>query len=158
METNLMSTLSQFSGGIPTPKVIVNDVSTTGWVASGASVSSSATYASAKAIASGALAANTLKTILQITGSGGIQWLSLHCADATSRTLRMKITIDGVVAIDSTSAAIAGSGYGGVYIGAGAQTNVNVSPMYFKKSLLIEIASSLSETDKLVTSVNYFTA
>lgn len=104
---------------------------------------------------SGALTANTLATALSITGGGGyIEKLAIMAGDATSRTLRIKITLDGVVVYDKTSAAIAGNAYGILAIGGltyvpNGQWALNTpQPRRFNTSCLVEIASSLTETDK----------
>lgn len=148
-----MSDLTQFfSGGSRPPRVLTNAFSTTGYTAV-ASVSSGADLsAEAKLALSGALTANTLATIINVTGAGECNYLSISSVDATSRTLRMVVTIDGVIAFDSTSAATTNTGSGAVVIGTAARvTNgaVGLEPTPFRTSFKVEVASSLSETDKI---------
>lgn len=156
-----MSVLSQFSGsGQRPPKVLVNKYADSGFVC--ARVDLSTNGANAKQVYSGAMTAATLKTILSVTGAGSIDYLSVRGMDITSRTLRMKITIDGVVVLDSTSAATAdASSNGAVYIGvgdgSGATWPAAYEPTLFNASLLVEVASSLSETDKFLIGYKYRT-
>ena len=151
-----MSTLSQFGGGARTPKVIVNKYSAGGVTAQASEINSS----SAVALVSGALTANTLKTILSITGAGSLNFLSLVTVDTTSRTVRLKLTLDGVVAFNATSAAITVAGNGLLAVGSGTSTSQGpyaVEATHFNVSCLVEIASSLTETDKVTTYYTYRT-
>lgn len=105
---------------------------------------------SAKTALSGAMTANTLKTVLSATGAGTMHHFAGQYVDGTSRTMRIKITIDGVVAFDYTSAANTAPGaIAGVIAGFSASTT-DETPIRFNSSLLIEAASSLTETDKFL--------
>lgn len=151
-----MSNLSQFFGNPlgQTPRVIVN-----GFSSSPPSISV-VQNDSDKQVLSGALTANTLATALSITGSGSISALYLKRKDATSRTIRLKVTLDGVVVFDSTSAAAASATQGILAIGcmmASDSSVMNAAPIPFSTSCLVEVASSLSETDKLGIYYNYRT-
>jgi hypothetical protein len=151
-----MSSLSQFSGGtriasslVGTPPVSIQ-------------LANSAAVACATLALTGVCAAGVLKTALSITGKGCVNWLALFAADATARTLRIKITSDGVVIRDFTSTSLTTSLSGTVAVGASASVNIGglvnsvvFQPVYFGKSMLIEIASSLSETDKSYAAYNY---
>jgi hypothetical protein len=99
---------------------------------------------------SGAMTANTLKTFLSVSGSGGeMPWLTVASADSTARTIRTKITVDGV-AYDFTSASISVSGTGVILAGSGNPSLPSFTPpIRWKSTFVIEVASSLSETDKL---------
>lgn len=130
---------------------IVNGFSTSGW-GGVAPIASLAT----QSILSGALTAGVLTTVLGLSGRGAISLLGVTTADATSRTIRMKLTLDGIVVFDSTSIAIVTSGNGGFVVGgsfysAGSGASFQqVDPIIeFESQCLFEIASSLSETDKL---------
>lgn len=142
-----MSTLSQFGGGVKPPTALINYCSDAG---SYTTANAPGSY-SLKRTLSGATTANTLKSVLNITGSGVISFLSAHCADGTSRTVRLKVTLDGVVVFDTTSIALSTAGFGLIAIG----DPTAFDPITFNKSLLVEIASSLSETDKLYTNYYY---
>lgn len=120
----------------------------------------------AKTTLSGALTANTLATILNITGTAGqMPALAVATNDATSRTIRVKVTVDGTSVYDFTSAATTTSGNGVSIVGfntnlllSGGSTQMTASaPIKFRSSLKIEIASSLSETDKLTAYYKYNT-
>jgi len=115
--------------------------------------------AGAKHILSGALTANTLATVLSITGAGVIGYLSISSIDATARTLRLQVTIDGVVAYDYTSASISSASAGIGVIGGTAQGAVtpSESAIPFNSSLVIKVASNNSETDKIGIGVKYRT-
>lgn len=103
---------------------------------------------------SGALTAATLKTMVSHTGRGRVNALFVYAKDATSRTLRCKLTVDGVVVFDATSSAVNSSGYGIVVVGGAVTNSVEFQPIDYQESLLIEIASSLTETDKVAIGVN----
>lgn len=155
-----MSSLSQFIGGNLPPTAIVNGFSTDGYTVPVADFVTNRIAHGIKSILSGALTAATLKTLLSITGGGVLKYCGLAAVDATSRTLRLRITIDGTVVFDSTSAASTIANAGCHAVGshqfvtatAGAGTRDRIS---FATSLLIEVASSLSETDKLSLGVIY---
>ena len=137
-----MSNLSQFIGGSRPPKSLVNHTSAGGVVQS--------VPTATKSILSGALTAATLKTLLTITGAGAIKFLGVATVDATSRTVRLKVTIDGVVVYDATSSAITSSSLGLIAIGSIIDAYIpQLDNVAFNSTLLVEVASSLSETDKL---------
>ena len=104
-----------------------------------------------KSTLSGALTANTLKTMLNITGSAGSMYvLGLVANDATSRALRLKVTIDGSVtpAFDANGgAATSNNGISAAVLSG--------NPIRWKSSCLVEISSSLTETDKLTLGYMY---
>src|SRR5574340_415716 len=102
-----MSKLNQFMGADSPPKSIVNRFS-----GGGVSIASINAYFAEKEILSGALTANTLKTLLSISGAGALKMLTVYTKDATARTLRLKITIDGVVVFDATSNSITAANSG----------------------------------------------
>jgi len=104
-----------------------------------------------RSILSGALTAATLKTLLTVAGSGEFHFLGAYAADTTSRTIRLKVTLDGVVVFDSTCAASttnAGNLAVGNFVLSTTQYNPG-PPVRFNTSALVEVASSLSETDKV---------
>lgn len=96
-------------------------------------------------VLSGALTADTLKTVLSATGSGSLQYLALQRVDGTSRATRVKITIDGAVVLDITSTAVVSNG-GTQFVVGSANARGDLP---FAASCLVEISSSLTETDKL---------
>jgi len=111
---------------------------------------------------SGALTATVYKELVNITTAGWLRLCGVSTLDATSRTIGLKIVIDGVTVFDETSAAIAATSTGffavGSAIGHPGVTYVSNSLelFNFNKSLTISVKSSLSETDKVA--LNYLTA
>ena len=113
-----------------------------------------------------AVTADVLTTILSLTGSGVIPLLALQSTNATVRSHRIKVTIDGNVVFDSTSAAlnttsVTADVYGvliPVY-NSGSLVSMTYSPdnIGFRKSLLIEYASNLSETGGALIAYRYLT-
>ena len=154
-----MSSLSQFTGGRKIAS-IVNAFSS-----GNNSRTLMATFGGgtvAKGYTSGALTANTLATILSVTGRGSINFASAYSADATTRTIRLKITIDGVSVFDATTNSISTNATGLVGIGGVIDSSTNYTmpifqPVRFYSSCLVQIASSLSETNKITTDINYET-
>lgn len=140
-----MSSIFQFMGGARATKSIVNAFSASGWTPVAVNVNGG------RLLLSGALTAATLKTMLTVTGAGEVSSLALTAVDSTTRTLRLRVSVDGVVAFDSTSVAASAAGNGCV-IGAGVGGSGVIfsgSPIRFLTSLVVEVASSVTETDKL---------
>lgn len=110
---------------------------------------------------SGALTASTPKVMISISGSAGeMPYLQVGTIDTTTRTVRIRVTVDGrssPYAFDSTAVSIAPSSYG--IIVAGNSSSVNISPwstpIKWTNSLVVEIFSSLTETDKLYIGYRY---
>ena len=144
-----MSTLSQFVGGAPT-KSIVNHYSS-GGVSTGVALSSGA-YSNSVDVLSGALTAATLKTLLTVTGGGEVPLLFVRGVDATSRTVRVRVTVDGVVAFDATSSAMTLANDGIIVMGqydSSSLINASTNSIKFNTSLVVDVASSLTETNKV---------
>lgn len=102
---------------------------------------------------SGALTANTLKTMLNITSIGGVMTiLAVKTNDNTARTLRVVVTVDGASAYDFTSASMSSGSLGCQLAGKQRSETSNyyaITPnIVWTTSLKIEIASNLTETDK----------
>lgn len=150
-----MSNLSQFTGGVRPPKNIVNSCSTAGF----ASFQVLSTLP--KQILSGAVTAGTFKTVLSVTGQGSIDFLSFYQIDGTSRSASCRLTIDGTVVFNSYYAALNSYGNGGIAVGAVIQPASNTyaipQSVSFNNSFLVELASTLSETDKVAIGVIYKT-
>jgi hypothetical protein len=143
-----MSTLSQFSGGAAT-RSIVNFCSS--GATSLASINGNGATNCAREVLSGALTAATLKDIVSITGGGSISYLSAYAKNATSRTVRLVVVLDGVTVFDATSSAVTanGSGLMAVGTGAGSSTYIQAAPIRWNSSCVIRVASSLTETDNV---------
>lgn len=126
---------------------------TTASVAPIANASANYKPINAKTLASGALTQDTLKSLISITGPGRLSFLNCYTADTTSRTIRVKVVVDGVTAVDVTSAATTTSGAGIIVCGCDSE---GAGPeIVWNSSLDVSIASSVvgGETDKL--SIDY---
>lgn len=150
-----MSNAAQFFGGrgAPRPTGLLNGASAFKVMNSPTAGFFSGGYINAKTVLSGATTAGVLKTILSLSGSGVLSLFAMGSADATSRTHRAKITLDGVVIFDATSIATANTNYVHCAVGnivsiiASTHALIDFEPLSFNTSLLIEYADSLSEVD-----------
>lgn len=142
-----MSVLTQFGGGRGPVTSIVN-----GGSDGATSFNLAAVNLNAKGLASGALTSATLATALSITGRGVLNWASVETVDTTSRTVRITVTIDGTEVFDATSSTITSAARGLIAVGS---LSGAYQPIEFTTSCLVQIASSLTETDKLTTRVAY---
>ena len=110
---------------------------------------------------SGALTAATAKTMLSLSGVSGLMSLcALKSTDVTARTQTLKVTYDGTVVYNATIATSAlnvgqyACGVGGAYDVANSISSPSL-PIKFQSTLLVEITSSLTETDKLTLYYDY---
>lgn len=152
----MASNVSQFVGGDGPVTAIVNYYSA-GGVNSGQDLSNGIASNTRETL-SGALTAATLLTLHNLTGRGRLNELTLYTKDATARTVRLQLTIDGLVVFDATSSSIATPGYGIVALGGGivsAQGLMAFQPVLWNTSCVIKVASSLTETNKIATGINY---
>lgn len=153
-----MSQLTQFT--TPSTKSIVNFYSGGGSSFSVASLAASVNTNSLE-ILSGALTANTLKTLLTINGPGQMPLLIAYTKDAVSRTVRCRVTVDSVVVFDATNGPYVTTSNGMVVVGSAGGINVPPSyssiPMRWNSSCVIQVASSLTETDKVAIGYALFT-
>jgi hypothetical protein len=141
-----LSALSQFTGSSRAIATITNQCSTGTLVPLGTSI------LNARSISTAAFTANTLQTVLSLTGSGSLNFAAVRAEDGTSRTVRIKILIDGRTVFDATSAATT-SLLGLVAVGYVVRTSdgtsayANALPQFvpFLASCQVQIASSLSE-------------
>lgn len=102
---------------------------------------------------SGALTANTYKSMVSVTGGGVLSLAAVTAVDTTSRDMAIRITLDGVVINTATTTATTVADRGAVAVGhvvmSGSTPMVLPQDLPFTTSCLIEIKSSLTETDKL---------
>ena len=160
-----MSSLSQFTGGSGIrPKGIFNSTSVGGGGWENSVLLNNPTRGlppSQVAFGTtGALTAATLVTALSLSGQGAISLLGCAGVDTTSRTHRLKITLDGVVIYDATSEAFLSSGFalmavGGFVPSASSFATPIYEPLVFNTSLLVEYASSVTETAKSIVFYRY---
>lgn len=105
-------------------------------------------------VLSGALSAGVFAAVpgMSFTGRGSIPLLSCYAKDTTSRTLRMRVTVDGVAVFTSAASNAITVANTGIYA-AGEFTGTGYFgqgyPIRFNSSCLVEVASSLGETDKV---------
>ena len=106
-----------------------------------------------------AMTANTLVDLINETGAGEITNLGFSCVDATPRTIRYVITVDGTQIADFTSTSLVSEGLGCVLAGvaadaATAASTSSLPPIYYSASIRVQYASSLSETGKINTYIS----
>lgn len=147
-----MSNLTQFLGGGPTTSIV--NYYSSGSVQSGRAINAGFNDTGAKAVLTDNTGdAGTLNTILSATGAGEVPLLLVYATDTTPRTVRAKVTVDGVTVFDATSSAITTAGYGLVVCGLYSSLvgfNRAPVPIRYSVSLLVEVASSVaSETGKI---------
>lgn len=131
-----------------------------GGIAALAMPSSSLGIGNLKETLSGAVTGGTFVTIINVTGRGRLNFACAKTKDATNRTVSLKVTIDGTVAFNAATAAVASSdaglaGVGSARGGGGGGNDVVYQPVDFQSSMKIEITQSLSETDKISAMYNY---
>ena len=111
---------------------------------------------------SGAMTAATYKEILAVTGSGVLNFAGVAAEDATSRDLYIKVLIDGVQVCERSMLTCVTAGSGVVCVGTlfydgTTSSSLTFDQIPFASSLSIQIKSSLTETDKLLTLYHYRT-
>src|SRR3990167_9251445 len=137
------------------PKTLVNAHSSGG--SAGTALTNIANQG--KDILSGALTADTYKEVLAITGAGAASFIGAKVADTTSRTIGLKVVVDGVTVFDATTAALTAASAGGIAVGVpSVNTGYPTMPtdrIDWKTSLSVSIKSSVTETDKVSAVVAY---
>ena len=142
-------------GANNTTRQIVNADAVAGFTPLNGDIAAAAAGRS-KEVLSGALTANTLATVLSLTGPGEVPLLTSYTKDATARTVRTVVIVDGVTVFDFTSASISTTKRGAIVAGELAGTPGGATfyvtqgnPIRFSVSLVVQQASSLTETDKI---------
>lgn len=87
---------------------------------------------------------NTFQTVLSHTGRGCINVLNVYSTNATARTIRLRLTLDGNVVFDATSNSISAANTGMLVVGVLNTTFLDMQPIDYNESLLIEVASSVA--------------
>ena len=120
-----------------------------------------ASLVNSRSALSGALTAAVAKTMLNLSGASGlISLCALKSVDATARTITLKVTCDGVVVYNAAIATGVvnyghyACGVGGTYAVGNSVTSPSL-PIKFQSTLIVEITSSLTETDKLTLYYDY---
>ena len=140
-------------GANNTTRQIVNANATAGFTPFNGDIDATSTVLG-KEVLSDALTANTLATVLSLTGPGEVPLLTSYTKDGTARTVRTVVIVDGVTVFDFTSASISVAKRGAIVAGelawAGGTFYVTQgNPIRFSVSLVVQQASNLTETDKL---------
>ena len=139
-------------GANNTTRQIVNSNATAGFTPFNGDIDAASTVLG-KEVLSGALTANTLATVLSLTGPGEVPLLTSYTKDATARTVRTVVIVDGVTVFDFTSASIGVPKRGAIVAGqvasGGSSYVTQGNPIRFSVSLVVQQASNLTETDKL---------
>jgi len=145
-------------GAVNITKQIVNAGAAAGFTPANVDLSADA-ISRGKEVLSGALTSGVLQTVLTLTGPGEVPLLASYTKDATARTLRTVVIVDGTTVFDFTSASIGTGGRGALIAGGfagvpGGSTYYPAqgNPIRFANSLVVQLASSLTETDKLAIS------
>ena len=147
-----MRDMSSVIGGARSAKSIVNACSSGGVVLQGIGLDS------ARQIYCGAVTANTWKTVLSVSSGGFVEWISAAQTDSTSRTIGLRVTIDGTVVFSATAPTAGGNGWGILAVGGYKSGNSNLYQLgyvEFGSSLLVEVQSSITESDRVATYIHY---
>jgi hypothetical protein len=131
----------------PATREVVNAYS-----AGGTSSANLAASAIGRKVASGAGTANTLATVLTVSGGGWVPYLICYSNSATpSHTIRCQVIVDGVAAFDATSD---NRGITVVdCVPSGTENGPSGTEIRFNSSLEVKVASSQSGTDYVA--INY---
>lgn len=137
----VLSKFSQFGGAAPSTTAIVNTYSS-----GGSSIASINAGLKGVAVASGSGTANTLATLLTVSGSGYCPYLIAYSNSATpTHTVRCQVIVDGVTVFDATSNTITTtSGTGMLVTDAADSTSIAIR---YNSSLVVKACSSSSGTD-----------
>jgi len=152
----LRSAMFPTAGAAKATKSLVNRFAQASWPPQ--AISTLAASGAVSAL-SGSMTSATLKTLLSISGVGGrVTQLTFRTADATARTIRVKIVVDGTTVCDATSTSITTINEGGVFAGQRSGTTVLIlPPIVWNSTIVIEYASSVTETDKITAEYIYNT-
>lgn len=140
-------------------KTIVNYNSAGGKIDGVPSTAAPPALTNGKLYASGALTATTYKELLAVTGPGVIDLCYAGAGDTTSRTIGLKVVIDGVTVFDAVSAALTDANSGIVAIGTKPAANnvASGTPRVFNSSLSVSVKSSLNESNLVTLVASYDT-
>ena len=154
-----MSRLTQFAGGRPPATTSIVTAYSSGGVST-ANLNTGARGIEAK---SGAGTANTLATILTVSGSGYMPYLVAYSASATpTHTVRVQVIVDGVTAFDATSGTITTTAGTGIPVVDAVPADPTYAggvawPIRFNTSLVVKVCSSQSGTDYAAIRYEYTT-
>jgi len=150
------------AGSYPKPTGLLDGTSAFRTTQNATAGTLSTAYTPIKRVQSGSTTAGVLKTILSVAGRGVLSFLAVENNDTTSRTHRIKVTLDGVVVFDATTGAEISIYRTHLVVGAIANATANAAseitfePLSFSTSLLIEYADSLSESNGAYLAYRYY--
>lgn len=99
---------------------------------------------------SGSLTINTYLEIVSISTGGWLRLCGIASVDSVTRTLGLKIIMDGATIFDEVGPSFGTADAGYWAVGAGSTLTSNaLEYINFNSSLSISVKSSLSETDKI---------
>lgn len=157
-----MSTLNTFFGPPVATAIIGGDTTASSDTILLTATAATRAGANLRTYLAGTTVANTYKTVISVTGSGFLRFLAGVTVNGTSRTIAMRLTIDGVVVNERTAVAVNAVGRALVVAGSvdaafSATTTLELvfADIRFNKSMLVEMRSSLSETDLIAAWANY---
>lgn len=106
---------------------------------------------------SGTTTANVHSTMFSFSGAISVSHFWIYRNNNTSKTWGARITVDGEIIFDRSSATSSTSGLGRVFAGKESEsaTVVSLPPIVATNSLLIEWVASVSETNGLVGQLIY---
>lgn len=133
-----------FRGSYGPPATIVNAYSAGGVSTSSLGAGPSLNTVEVTAGSAYSASAGTLQTVISHTGRGRLNALAVYAKNATARTIRLQLTIDGTVVFNATSNSISASGTGMMVVGVVSTSTLVMQPIDYNESLLIEVASSVS--------------
>ena len=103
---------------------------------------------------SGALTANTYKNVASVAAPGRLLFAAAYRNNTTSRSVGLRITLNGVVFYDVFDSAHTSIGRGPVGAGFISASGISMSNYHFN-TLSVDIKSSLTETDSIRYAVVY---
>ena len=108
---------------------------------------------------SGSLTANTLATMFSFSGAISVSQLAFKVNNATARTMRIRIVVDGIEVFNRTSTTIATANYGAHFAGISDANSATgefiLPPIVATESLLIQWASNLTEASAFEGAIIY---
>lgn len=149
-----MSTFSQFfQSTVP----VTAQTPIAGVTLTGQTQVSMAASGGCEVMLSGALTADTYKSLESYSGKGFFTFAGVRSADATARTISIKVILDGVAFEASSS--VTNTDLGVILIGGEMGANSQAATpeiIAFNSSFDIQVKSTITETDKVEAIIKYW--
>ena len=156
-----MQNLSSFTGAVARPRGLLNGASALVGYPTQQNVA--LLQVNCASFLTPACNAGVLLTVMNLRGPGVLSFLACCSANTTLRSHSLKVTLDGVVIFSATCDPVASPVYyfpvlGGLSLTAQnvANSTVVTEPIFYNESLVVEYASSLSETAGAFIGYKYF--